>query len=471
MSRNSSGVYTPAAGVNPVVDGTIISVTWGNDTVNDLAQGLTDSLDRQGRGSMLAALKLTDGTASVPGVSFANETSTGFYRAGTNDVRFRMAGATLLGFTPAGVTSLTQAPGNNTTLLATTAFVTAAVAAGGGGGGGSPGGLTTEIQFNNAGAFDGNANFTINDATGAVTFGVDTSVNGIIAGRGAGNDASNTVFGSSALITETTGTLNSAFGFEALSRNAGGVENTAFGYRAGKFNTGGGYNTAVGSNAMAAGLPTFSNSHNSAFGHAALTLLTTGIANTALGKNALAAITAASYGTAVGAYALDVATGANNTAVGYDAGGAVTSGANNVCLGYSSGTDAVRNITTASNEIVVGNNSHVGAYVKVAWTVTSDERDKCNFAPVPHGLDFVMQLCPTQFQFRMSRDSLEPSGPVRYGFRAQDIRRVEGAGGIIINDEDPDNLKYNESSLIPILVRAIQDLSNEVAELKRSLAL
>lgn len=127
MSRNSSGVYTPAAGVNPVVDGTIISVTWGNDTVNDLAQGLTDSLDRQGRGAMLAALKLTDGTASAPGVSFANETSSGFYRAGTNDIRFRMAGATLLGITPAGVTSLTQAPGNNTTLLATTAFTQAAL--------------------------------------------------------------------------------------------------------------------------------------------------------------------------------------------------------------------------------------------------------------------------------------------------------------------------------------------------------
>ena len=40
-----------------------------------------------------------------------------------------------------------------------------------GGGGGTPGGSTTEIQFNNASAFDGNPFFTIVDATGVVTLG------------------------------------------------------------------------------------------------------------------------------------------------------------------------------------------------------------------------------------------------------------------------------------------------------------
>jgi hypothetical protein len=44
-------------------------------------------------------------------------------------------------------------------------------AAGGGGGGGStsPGGLTTQVQFNDAGAFGGDANFTFNNITHALT--------------------------------------------------------------------------------------------------------------------------------------------------------------------------------------------------------------------------------------------------------------------------------------------------------------
>lgn len=39
------------------------------------------------------------------------------------------------------------------------------------GGGGTPGGSNTQIQFNNSGAFGGNANFTINNGTGVVTMG------------------------------------------------------------------------------------------------------------------------------------------------------------------------------------------------------------------------------------------------------------------------------------------------------------
>lgn len=39
------------------------------------------------------------------------------------------------------------------------------------GGGGTPGGSNTQVQFNNSGAFGGNANFTINSGTGVVTLG------------------------------------------------------------------------------------------------------------------------------------------------------------------------------------------------------------------------------------------------------------------------------------------------------------
>ena len=69
MSRNASGTYTLIAG-NPVVTGTVISSTWANNTLNDIATALTDSLDRTGKGAMSAPLKLVSGTAALPGLTF-----------------------------------------------------------------------------------------------------------------------------------------------------------------------------------------------------------------------------------------------------------------------------------------------------------------------------------------------------------------------------------------------------------------
>src|SRR5262245_30119042 len=49
---------------NPVVSGTLIRSEWANNTMNDVARALTDSLDRLGNGRMLAPLKL-DGSTPV----------------------------------------------------------------------------------------------------------------------------------------------------------------------------------------------------------------------------------------------------------------------------------------------------------------------------------------------------------------------------------------------------------------------
>lgn len=57
MSRNSSGVYTLPAG-NPVITGTVIASTWANPTMSDIANEITNSVDRAGRGSPLANLPM-----------------------------------------------------------------------------------------------------------------------------------------------------------------------------------------------------------------------------------------------------------------------------------------------------------------------------------------------------------------------------------------------------------------------------
>lgn len=98
MSRNSSGTYTLPAG-NPVVTGTTITSTWGNTTMSDIANALTDSLSRSGQGSMQVGLRLFDGTSALPGLTWGTELTSGMYRAGAGDFRWVITTTELLQLT------------------------------------------------------------------------------------------------------------------------------------------------------------------------------------------------------------------------------------------------------------------------------------------------------------------------------------------------------------------------------------
>lgn len=103
MPRNSSGTYALPAG-NPVVTNTLIQSTWANTTLSDVSTAMTDSLDRNGRGAMLAPLKNIDGTATAPSLSFSSEGTMGIYRAAAGTLGFAVAGALVLSLTAAGLT-------------------------------------------------------------------------------------------------------------------------------------------------------------------------------------------------------------------------------------------------------------------------------------------------------------------------------------------------------------------------------
>lgn len=87
MPRNSVGIYTLPTG-NPVAPNTLIQSSWANSTLSDVATALTDSLDRQGRGGMLVPFKNVDGTLALPGITFANEVSSGIARLATGEMSF-----------------------------------------------------------------------------------------------------------------------------------------------------------------------------------------------------------------------------------------------------------------------------------------------------------------------------------------------------------------------------------------------
>jgi hypothetical protein len=124
MSRNGSGTYTLPAG-NPVVTGTTISSTWANNTLNDIAATLTDSVAADGQTPMTGDLNLntnkivnlTPATFAGDAVEFAQFTTPTF----TGNVTMSSTGFALL---PAGTTAQRSAsPANGMIRYNTTSNV------------------------------------------------------------------------------------------------------------------------------------------------------------------------------------------------------------------------------------------------------------------------------------------------------------------------------------------------------------
>jgi len=343
------------------------------------------------------------------------------------------------------LTKATLTAGTNVTITNAAGAITIAASGGGGGSSATP---TTE------------------GTVYAKTDNASLAFLGNLAGN-SNTGTNNVAVGYAALTTNSTATNNTAVGSQAAYTNSTGTYVAAFGYKALYYNTTGSYNVAIGGEAMGSNT---TGGNNTAVGTAALNANTTGVNNVALGRDALTNNATGEANTAVGYQALDGSTGIGyNSALGYGALGSVTTGTNNLGLGYNGGADGgVINITTQSNYIGVGNTSITNAYIRVAWTVTSDARDKTQITPVPHGLSFVNQLNPVSFKFKKSRDDATPIGDVRYGFLAQDILAIEGSDSVVIDAKDSDNLKYIDQNMTAILVKAIQELKAEFDAYKAS---
>jgi hypothetical protein len=128
----------------------------------------------------------------------------------------------------------------------------------------------------------------------------------------------------------------------------------------------------------------------------------------------------------------------------------------------------VVNVTTQSNVGVLGNNSTTTIYAKVALTVTSDERDKSAFQTIPWTLDMLPKVKIGMFQFR-DRQSGALETKMRYGFSAQNIMELEQLvlnRNVLVDCSDPDHLKLNESMMVPILFKMVQELHARVQVLE-----
>lgn len=271
-----------------------------------------------------------------------------------------------------------------------------------------------------------------------------------------GHDA--TAVGYSALRSATAINFNSAFGAYASYSTTSGV-NSSFGYEALRETTSG--------------------SDNSAFGRGAMRSNLTGDMNVAMGNSAGAA-SKGDYNVFIGSLAGSSINQSRNTMVGYHAGGFAAAVTNATALGYYA-------ITTASNQVRIGdlNVTSIGGYS--AWSNISDGRFKKDIKENVPGLEFINKLRPVTYVLdytsidqhlrKISGQGDQSDWPelakqtsnVVSGFVAQEVEEAAKAMQFEFdgvdkpkNENDLYALRYSEF-VVP-LVKAVQELSRQMNE-------
>jgi hypothetical protein len=311
---------------------------------------------------------------------------------------------------------------------------------------------TGTLSANNLGTSGtrGATTFLRGDNTWSNSITQDILVNGLAVGRGGGGFSTNAVMGAGAGASNTIGTRLSAFGDRSAASNTTGINVSAFGKNSATLNTTGNLNSAFGANSLVSNT---TGSSNSTFGADSGFSNTTGSGHCAFGASSLFSSTTGQY----------------NSVFGTSAGYHITTGSGNIVVGSQTSGGSLSpafQVTTENNRVVMGSTAVTNAYIQVAWTVVSDARDKTNFGAVPLGLEFVNALNPISYQYKMSRDSDEPNGAVRYGFKAQEILELEGENPVIIDADDPEKLRFNNDSLVAVLVNSIKELTAMVKDLQ-----
>ena len=293
----------------------------------------------------------------------------------------------------------------------------------------------------------------------------------------------NIAIGASAMLQHTTGSRNIAIGFGAMDGTAGdaddapaSTDNIFIGYDAGGGNweddEDSNYNVGVGNSVMDAAMD--GALRNTGVGQSALGALTTGVDNVAVGRAAGDSIT----------------TGATSTIIGEESDGAATAG-NQIAIGYGA-------VASGSNVGIWGNASVATNNITVDWTVTSDERIKKDIEDSDIGLSFINALKPRKFRKKhpseWDAEILEErykNGGGNYDDEKDEVIKDEFDDKKVLNGliaqevkESMDELdvefsgwseapnskqSIQYSTLVMPLIKAVQELSAQVEELKEQL--
>tara|TARA_B100001113_G_scaffold41507_1_gene29389 strand:+ start:444 stop:2498 length:2055 start_codon:yes stop_codon:yes gene_type:complete len=324
--------------------------------------------------------------------------------------------------------------------------------------------------------------------------GVTSGTESVFVGNGAGRDGTsigdyNIGIGSVCLNALTQGHSHVAIGRDALSATTTGSESVAVGYQAGMDNTTGRV-VAVGRHALKSNT---TGTTNTAVGYRALRDCTTGNDNVAMGNDAMRDATTAVRNTCFGhAAGINITTGNDNTFFGYEAGvyqGSVTTGNHNVIVGpFSTTTTSSTNLafglgynldceggyTTIGNQNADSRLSHGGT----TWSTVSDERYKKDITDSTVGLSFINALQPRTFNYKNKGElpdtfrayeegstEVFKSDKTQHGFIAQEVKAaIDADSGVkdgfkLWDDREDGSQEVAEAALIPVLVKALQELS------------
>jgi hypothetical protein len=251
-------------------------------------------------------------------------------------------------------------------------------------------------------------------------------------------------------------------GYAALDASTTGADNTAIGYNAlTAASTSGSYNTAVGKDSLEGN--------------------TTGTFNTGVGQRSGESITTATKNTMIGNYTgASLTTGDYNLCIGSDTNVSASNGTYQFVLGYS--TTAYGNSSFTVGETTTDSYMALGG---TSWSAISDRRYKKDIETAKAGLDFINDLRPVTYRWKTkgeipsdSRHYEENSDEIfrddkhNHGFIAQEVKEAMDNhadikdGFKMWNEADDGFQDIADGYLVPMLVKAIQELSAQVEELK-----
>lgn len=126
MAYNGAGVFSLVAG-NPTVTGTTITSTWANNTLSDIATGLSTCITKDGQTTITANIPMSSFKLTGLGVATVTGDALSYGQAATvttlvTSTSYVPSGGTV-DLSSAVATATTQSLGDSSTKLATTAFV------------------------------------------------------------------------------------------------------------------------------------------------------------------------------------------------------------------------------------------------------------------------------------------------------------------------------------------------------------
>ena len=132
---------------------------------------------------------------------------------------------------------------------------------------------------------------------------------------------------------------------------------------------------------------------------------------------------------------------------------------------------------TTTERMRISANGNIGAPSGNNIYNASDERLKENMVELTDGLSKINQIKPYSFTWKSGFDK-DLNGVTQYGFGAHQTKSVDeilvepfGEGDVELDGETIENpLRVNEKHIIPLLVKAIQELSTKNNELEAKVA-